>query len=387
MSDRPRLLFVVTADWYFCSHRLALAVAAREAGYDVAVATLVDAHAEVIRDAGLTLFPVPFCRSWRRPWRDIASAWRLFGLVRTWRPDVVHFVALKPILLGLAARLSHRACLSVHAITGLGFIFASQRRRARALRPLLLALLRLQLRSKYARVIVQNPDDAAMLTEHGLADLNNMRLIRGAGVDLELFHPASEAPSSRIVLLPARMLVEKGVREFASAARELRREFPDVRFVLAGALDPDNPGALPRAELAAWQAEDIVEWWQRRDDMAEVYRMAELVCLPSYREGLPKSLIEAVASGLPVVTTDVPGCREVVRQGENGFLVPARQVPALIDALRRLLADVELRQRMGADARERAGDFSQATVSAQTLAVYGEGDAASRHAIGPGERR
>ncbi len=222
------------------------------------------------------------------------------------------------------------------------------------------------------RAIVQNPDDAAVLTAWGVPD-GQVRLIRGAGVDTQHYTPRPEAGGIPLVLLPARLLWDKGVGEFIEAARRIRAAGLPARFVLAGAPDLANPASVSEATVKAWVDEGVVEWWGHRDDMPETFGASAIVCLPSYREGLPKSLLEAAACGRPIVTTDVPGCREVVLDGDNGYLVPARDVPSLVLALTRLIGDPEQRRLMGERGRLRAeAEFSQQRVCAETLAVYRE---------------
>jgi len=373
VSDRPRLLFVVTEDWYFNSHRLPLAQAALDAGYAVAVATRVNIHRAAIEACGCEVIPL---RKLRRrslnPLREIGAVIELVGVYRRWRPDIVHQVAMKPVLYGsLAARLAGVRS-SVNALAGLGFVYSSRTSLARMLRPLVNSALRLALNRRGSVAIVQNDDDAAMLRSIGLADKSAVHVIRGSGVDLERFSPAQgPATTPPIVMLASRMLWDKGISEFVDAAKRLRAEGTDVRFVLVGGRDEENPTAISAAALAEWQRAGIVEWWGPRDDMADVLRMATIVCLPSYREGLPKVLLEAAACAKPIVATDVPGCRDVVEPGTTGLLVPSHDAAALADALRTLLADAVLRERMGQEARRRvAARFSLAAVQAATLDLY-----------------
>jgi glycosyltransferase involved in cell wall biosynthesis len=373
VSDRPRLLFVVTEDWYFHSHRLPLAQAALDAGYAVAVATRVNAHRAAIEACGCEVIPL---RKLRRrslnPVREIGAVIELVGVYRHWRPDIVHQVAMKPVLYGsLAARLAGVSS-SVNALAGLGFVYSSRTSLARMLRPLINSALRLALDRRGSVAIVQNDDDAAMLRSIGLADTSAIEIIRGSGVNLERFSPAQgTATAPPIVMLASRMLWDKGVGEFVEAAKRLRAERRSVRFVLVGGRDEENPTAISAAVLAEWQRAGIVEWWGQRDDMADVLRQATIVCLPSYREGLPKALLEAAACAKPIVATDVPGCRDVVEPGTTGLLVASHDAAALADALRTLLADTALRERMGREARRKVvAQFGLAAVQAATLELY-----------------
>ena len=365
-----RVLFVVTEDWYFVSHRLPLAIAARDAGFDVAVATRVSEHGQQITASGIRL--VPFELS-RRSGNPLSEIFRLVRLYQHERPTIVHHVALKPVLYGtLAARLA-RVPGIINAVAGLGWLFSSRRRLAQLMRPWVrLVLIRL-LAAPHVRTIVQNPDDRALLVQAGLRP-SQLQLIRGAGVDTQAFVPGEAPPPPVTVMLVSRMLWDKGVAEFVDAAHLLHARGLGARFVLVGEPDSANPAAIPLAQLREWHGHNGIEWWGRREDMPTVLRQAHIACLPSfYGEGIPKSLLEAMACGLPIVTTDAPGCREVVTDADNGFLVPVRDAAALAAALEKLIRDPALRQRMGQRSRARAlAEFSQEQVIAETLQLYQE---------------
>ena len=365
-----RLLFVVTEDWYFVSHRLPLAVAAHKAGFDVAVATRVGEHGEAIRAAGIRLISFNLSRRHGNPLLEVIKLARLYAREQ---PDIVHHVALKPIVYGTLSAWCARVPARVNAVAGLGWLFTSSRGITRLIRPVVQATLVWLLNRRGSLTIVQNPDDRALLIHAHLLE-SRLRLIRGAGVDTTVFHPTPEPSGPVCVILAARMLWDKGVREFVEAARLLTQAGVCARFALVGDPDPDNPASVPVEALRTWHGHNGVEWWGRRKDMPSVFRAAHIACLPSYYgEGLPKVLLEAAACGLSIVTTDAPGCREIVRNGENGFLVPMRDAQALAHALRILIDDEELRARMGRRAREIVlAEFSQELVVAATLAVYQE---------------
>ena len=364
-----KLLFLVTEDWYFVSHRLHLALAARRAGYNVVVATRLASHGNLFRAVGLLPISLEMSRGAYGPLADLRALWRIWRIYRNEQPDIVHHVALKSVLLGgLAARLAG-VRRTVAAVAGLGYLYSGAGRA-----PLLASLLRMVMPFLVGsgRVIAQNLDDANLLTTWGVPKAQ-IRLIRGSGVDIRRFMPCPEPDGIPLVLLHARMLWDKGVGEFVEAARLLKRQGPPVRFVLVGGPDPANPASVPETTLRAWVDEGVVEWWGQREDIPAVLAACSIVCLPSYREGLPTSLIEAAACGRPIVTTNAPGCREVVRDGDNGFLVPGRDAPALAQALKRLLSNPALRVRMGARSRERAeAEFAEARIVAETMAVYEE---------------
>jgi glycosyltransferase involved in cell wall biosynthesis len=370
---RPCLLFVVTEDWYFMSHRVGLAQRARDAGWRVVVAARESEHAAAIRALGLEFVALPFERALTYPWRDLRLLLTLRGVMRELAPSLVHLVSLKPILLGgLALRLLPRACPAVLAFTGLGYIFSSRAGLARLLKPLVIRLLASVARRDDAWVLAQNRDDLELLTRCGIASPRRASIIAGAGLDLAEF-PATPLPprDGALVVLPARVLRDKGVYEFVAAAAIVRAQRPDVRFVLVGAHDTANPGAVDARDLDAWLATGAVEWWGHRRDMAAVYAQAYIVCLPSWREGLPRALLEAAACARPLVATDVPGCREICIADETGLVVPAQDAEALAAALLRMLDDAALAARCALAARAKVErEFTLARIADQTLALY-----------------
>jgi len=368
------VLFFVTEDWYFCSHRLHLAIAAKQAGYDVTVVTCVSLHGEIIKHAGLRLIPVQLSRGGINPWKEFCSVSELIRLYRQVRPDIVHQVALKPVLYGsIAARLSGVRHI-VNALTGLGFVFSSSRTMASLLRPCLRFALRRLLNQPKSRMIVQNPDDYRMLVGERLILEGRVALIRGSGVDIDCFTPMVEPANVPIVFtFVGRMLQDKGVEEFVDAVKLLRQQGEQLKAVLVGQPDQENPGTLSETQIQAWHSGGHVEWWGQRNDIPNVWAQSHVAVLPSYREGLPKSLLEAAACARPLISCDVPGCREIVHHKENGLLVPARNVNALADAMRTLLHDQNMRQRMGKMGRLMVeNDLSNACVAEQTLRLYRE---------------
>jgi glycosyltransferase involved in cell wall biosynthesis len=372
---RPKLLFLVTEDWYFCSHRLPVARAARDAGFAVAVAARVTGHGERITAEGFALHPL----GWRRRGDGLSGALRAIAeiarLYRAERPDIVHHVALKPVLFGgLARRLAFprraAAPCAIAAIMGLGSGFTEGGLAARLRRPPLALALALTVQS--GRVIAQNPEDRAALVALGVA-AERIALIRGSGVDTAWFVPLPEPQDAILtVALVARMLQQKGVFEAAAAVRHLRARGFAVELLLAGPVDPDNPGSLNAQQLAALSAEPGMAWLGPVADVRTVWRRAAIALLPSsYGEGVPKALLEAAACARPLIAADVPGCREVVRPGVTGLLVPPHDSAALAAAIAALSADPARRRALGAAARalvER--DFAEAIVARETVALY-----------------
>ena len=375
----PHLLFLVTADWYFCSHRLPLASAALAEGYRVSVMTQEDKHGDVIRALGADVIPVRFPRGERNPLRELALLNTLRSNYRRVQADIVHHVAIKPVLYGSLAAQCAKTRLTVNAIAGLGYLFTSSHRRARAMRRLVRPALTAALNRRCAWTIVQNRDDEALLRDMGILNHPRVRLIAGSGVDLDEFSCRPESDGPPTVLLAARMLWDKGIGEFVEAARILKSRGVHARFVLVGDPDPYNPSSIPATTLRGWDEEGLLQWQGHRDDMANAYTSAAIVCLPSYREGLPKVLIEACAAGRACVTTNVAGCRDVVEHENNGLLVPERDAPALAQAIERLILDAPLRQAMGTRARARAErDFDVRQVATATLQLYEQGLAGLR---------
>ena len=370
--SRPRLIFIVTVDWFFCSHFLGRARAAQAAGYDVLVLTRVDRHGAQIRDAGLRVQHLPISRSSLNPFAALLTVLRILRTYRRERPDLIHHVALKPILLGgLAARLSGRHRV-INAIVGGGYAFTSRQASARLIRPVLTAGLRLLLNPRGSCVVFENRDDLDEFRRTGLVRPDDSVLIRGAGVETGRFVPGT-AEDPPLVVLAARLLWDKGIGEFVEAARLLRQRGTPARFIVVGAADPGNRACIDPGTLEGWRSEGMVELWGFRSDMPQILARATIACLPSYREGLPRFLLEAMAAGLPCVTTDVPGCREAVRDGDNGVLVPPENADALAQALDTLLRDPASARKMGMRGRQRVEEeFSADQVNESTLVLYRE---------------
>ncbi len=373
LPERKTLLFFVSEDWFFCSHFLERAKAARNAGHNVVILTRVNQHAVAIENAGLRLIHFDFDRRGMNPFTGLRTLMRIVSIYRKERPLLVHQVALKPILLGsLAARIV-RIPYVVNAVVGAGYAFISTKLAMRILRPLLLFLIRILLNPPRSKVVFENTDDLSAYVQNGLVRKNDAVLIRGAGVKPEVFQPNSKKEHPPIIVLGARLLWDKGIGEFVEVARLLRQRGTEARFVIIGNIDPDNRACIDDATLEAWKVEGAVELWGFRSDIPQLLAAATIACLPSYREGLPKFLLEAMAAGLPCVTTDVPGCREAIRHGDNGFLVPAKNTHALADALERLLHNPELIRQMGGRGRQRLEqEFSAQHVNDSTLALYRE---------------
>lgn len=366
---KHKLLFVVSEDWYFVSHRLPLGKEAANMGYDVAVATRVKHHGEAIKCAGIRVIPFELSRRSGNPFTEIFALYKLY---KRETPDIIHHVALKPAIYGTIAASIARSRSVVNAVSGLGWMFTSTRLVLRLLRPILTRIMGIVLNRKNSYTIIQNTSDRLLLAQANV-DAQRLRLIAGAGVDTEVFYPSKKSPNLPCVMLAARMLWDKGIKEFVEAAFILNEQKVKARFVLVGGTDQGNPSCIPEKVLLAWDNKAGIEYWGASQNMAETWQQADIACLPSYREGMPKSLLEAAACGLPIVTTDVPGCQEVIIDGQEGFLVEPQNAEALAKSLKHLIENAELRTAMGAKARKRAEEiFCQKLIIADTFDVYQE---------------
>jgi glycosyltransferase involved in cell wall biosynthesis len=376
-ARRPKLLFLVTEDWYFCSHRLPAARAARAAGFDVVVATRVRAHGDRICDEGFALRPI----GWRRRGDGVLGAARaiseIAGLYRAEQPDLVHHIALKSVLFGgIALRrafpAAEKAPAAIDSIMGLGSGFSAASLAARLRRPSLGIALRLVAGRERDWVIVQNPEDRDALMTLGIAP-RRIVMIRGSGVDCNHFRALPDPDATTVtVAIVSRMLRDKGVLDAAAAIGLLRRRGLPVELLLAGPTDPDNRGSLTAETLVSLATHPGIEWLGPVADIRSVWRRAAIAVLPStYGEGVPKALLEAAACARPIVASDVPGCREVVRPGETGLLVPPRDLKGLAGAIAALAGDQVRRQAMGRAGRELVErEFAEDIVARETLAVY-----------------
>lgn len=389
-----RLLFVDNQVEDFVRYRMALARALRDAGFEVHVALPLEPGLSDIAREGMIVHVIHLRRLSTRPLDELRCLLSLTRLYRRVRPTVVHHICLKPTLYGGFATRVVGVPAAIDSLNGLGYLFTIDGVKARFLRTLVAHGLRFLSSPPNHRLILQNGDDLDSLIAGGIAHRDRTTLIRGSGVSLDVFTPTPEPQGPPTVLLACRMLWEKGVREFVEASRLLRARGITARFVLVGEPDEGHPSAIPRTTLEDWHAGGDIEWLGLRHDMPAVLATSHIVCLPSYYgEGLPRILVEAMASARPVVTTDTPGCRDVVRHGENGLIVKPRSGAALADALARLIQSPRMRAAMGRCGRTMAAaEFSLEQVVDAHLAVYqalltqigGPGDGARSSAGHPG---
>ena len=374
MSKRhidPKVLFVITEDWFFHSHFLDRAKYIASSGGTVGIATRFSIHEEELRDLGFELFPIDFSRRGLNPITEFITALKIRRIVRRFKPDIAHNIALKPVVTGTFGELLGGQGVVINALVGMGYIFTSTDTRASVVKPILSRILKFLLRSNSVHVVIENPDDLNSLVDEGFVRKSQISLIRGAGVDLIAFPFQPEATGPVVVTMVSRILRDKGVLEFINSASQLLAKMPEVKFQIVGEPDLGNPSAIEQSEIDSWESLPNVKYLGRRSDIADILKGSHIVCLPSYREGLPKSLLEALSSGRPIITTDVPGCREVCEDGVNGLLIPARDSIALSDAIEKLAINPELRQAMGRAGRMRAeSEFSSELVCTQTLDLY-----------------
>jgi glycosyltransferase involved in cell wall biosynthesis len=367
-----KILIVVNVDWYFWSHRLPLARALRASGNEVVVVAAEErGFRPRIEAEGFRFVPLRLRRGSTNIISELRTFFDFLRVYRRERPDAIHHVSIKPILYGsIAARFAGRPAV-INAVTGLGYMFLPDVRHS-ILGRLTSWMYRLACAGRRTLVLCQNPEDRAALVARGIVPAERTALIRGSGVNVHDFAPSAEPEGTPIVLISGRMLWDKGVGEFVEAARLLRARGVAHRAVVVGIPDEENPNSIPESVLRSWHNDGVIEWWGLRDDMPSVMAQAAVVTLPScYPEGVPKVLIEAAASGRAIVATDVPGCREIARQGVNADLVPPRDATRLADAIQALLADPARRAAYGQAGRQLAvAEFSEERVLADTLALY-----------------
>lgn len=407
-----KILFFANTEWYLYNFRLALARYLRDQGHEVVMLSPPGPYVARLQAAGFRVLTIPMQRRSLNLLRELALFHPIRQIYAQEHPDLAHHFTLKCVVYGgLAARLTG-GIARIHAVTGLGHVFTSDSVTARLLRSLVRAGLLLALGGANSRLIVQNPDDLANFKRHRLIKTSHIRLIRGSGVDTERFQPINHQPphsnppprggkeldgsppppgrrglndssslrpsrerglESLKILLASRLLWEKGIGEYVAAARQLRQEGIAAEFLLAGDPDPGNPASIPPEQLDCWRQDGDVTLLGHVNDMPALLAQIDIAVLPSYREGTPRSLLEAAACGLPLITTDAPGCREIVEHEVNGLLVPIKDASALAAAIHRLCHESETRQRMGQASRTKVlAEFDERIVFARTLAVYGE---------------
>jgi glycosyltransferase involved in cell wall biosynthesis len=377
MNGRKVVLFANT-DWYLYNFRLSLAQKLRQDGYEVVLLSPPGEFGPKLQALGFSWHAMPMNRRSLNPLRELGVLAWLVRFLQREKPDLVHGFTIKSAVYGSLASKFAGVPARINAVAGMGYVFTSRDLKARVLRPIVRQLMRSALNGRRNALILQNPDDVAVFKQARIVDDRSIRLIKGSGVNCSRFSARQEAdeptPAPLRVVLAARLLWDKGIAEYVEAARALKKENRSVRFLLAGSPDDGNPASVSRELVEGWVNEGLLTWLGHVSDMPKLLSEVDVVVLPSYREGLPKTLIEAAACALPLITTDAPGCREVVSStGEDGLLIPVRDSAALADAVRRLDDDRKLCRRLGLAAREKAlSEFDESIVISKTLRVYSE---------------
>ncbi len=365
-------MFVTNVDWFFISHRLVIAEEAQKRGFEVIVAAEDTGRSQEIRDKGIQFINLSFSRSGTNPFKEFKTLLKFFKLYNNIKPDIVHHITLKPVIYGsiIAKFLNIKGV--VNAISGLGYTFTKGRESF--LQKGMLSIMKFGFNRKNLIVIFQNKNDQHELTTFGVTDPSNfIVIIKGSGVDIEKYYESDFPPFDRIkILLPSRMLWDKGVKELREASNILKVKYNNkVQFILSGLADEDNKAGVPASYLKDWEDGTYVNWIGYQKNMVEVYQDSHIVVLPSYREGMPKSLLEACAIGRAVVTTNAIGCKECVDEGFNGFKVPVYSSKELANVLEKLIINHELIKQMGHNSRIKAEkEFDVKNVIEKHLEIY-----------------
>jgi len=370
-----KILFFANTDWYLYNFRLALAKYLRAQDLEIVLLSPVGPYGELLRAEGFRWIGLEMNRRSLNPGRELGLIRRIAAVYAAEKPDIVHHFTIKCVVYGSLIARWQGIRNRVNAVTGLGYVFSAGGFRARLLRPLVRRLIKAALDGDGACVILQNRDDVAAFAASGVASKDRTHLILGSGVDISRYRPQPLRSSAALmkVVLASRLLWDKGIGEYIEAARLLREEGLAVEFLLAGSPDPGNPASVSPRQVAKWEKDGAITYLGHVSDMPRLLSEIDVAVLPSYREGAPRSLLEAAACALPIVTTDVPGCREVVEHGLNGLLVPARDAVGLADAIRYLYENPAERLRMGQAGRVKAlAHFDQRIVFEKTLGVYRE---------------
>ena len=369
-----KILFIISEDWYFVSHRLALAKSAIQVGYNVALLSRYTNHRKAIENANIETIDWPLDRSSKNPIKELIAIISVISSIRQFRPSIIHSVAMKPVIYSSIASLFTGLDNRIFALAGLGFVFTSNKSYAKILRPFLKVIFSLLFKGKKTKLILQNPDDQRQLLSEGVINPKNIRLIRGAGVDTKTFSFKTIPSNMPIIILPSRMLWSKGIQDFIDCAKVINIDNIMARFVLVGTPDDQNPDSISTQLLTEWHKDGVIEWWEFQSDMPNVFHQSTIVCLPTtYGEGLPKSLLEAASCGRPIVAYDVPGCREIVKDGYNGYLVQPKSIDGLVEAIILLINNYKLCVQMGKDGRKLVKKyFTQEKIAQETMAVWDE---------------
>lgn len=376
---KKKIIINLTEDWFFVSHFLSRALDAKKAGYEVYISCNEKSDRKYIEENGIKFFNLPLDRRSINPFYELFIILKYYHIFNKLKPDIVHNVGPKPIIYGSIAAKLVRIKSVINAPIGMGFVFTSSSIKAILLKKILLFLFKFTLNKHHGknqknRVIFENSDDMNYFIKSKIVKNNEAILIRGAGIEIDhkLIKRKKENRVPTISLV-ARMLEDKGIYEYVKAAEILKSKNIKSRFLLIGDIDKKNPTSLKQSTLERWNNKKIIEWLGWVKDVKEILLETDILCLPSYREGLPKSLLEGAALGLPLVSTDTVGCREVVLEGINGYLVPIKESEQLSSAIQKLIENRDLRVRMGKESlRIAKSEFSSEIINSQTLSIYDE---------------
>ncbi|MGL6260726.1 glycosyltransferase family 4 protein [Vibrio sp. WXL210] len=368
---KRKILFVVNVDWFFVSHRLPIARALVEMGYDVHIACAETEYRQHIEQEGIVFHEVPFSRSGTNVLNEMLVLYKLGKVIRLVEPYIMHSVTIKPVIYANIMARSKRDIKRVSAISGLGYTFIGMELKTRILRYFVSLLYRFALKDSQ-KIIFQNVDDLATISKIKAVGESNTTIIRGSGVDLEQYcYQAEPSGDKLVVMMVSRLLIDKGVTEFLEAANQITKKNDAVKFVLVGDVDEGNPKSISYSDLEKYLSPDCIEHWGYQDDIPATMAKANVVVLPSYREGLPKCLIEAASIGRAVVTTDVPGCRDAVESKKTALLVPVKTIEPLVKAIEKLLYDNSLRHSFGVNGRILAEqEFDIDSVISKHIDIY-----------------
>jgi len=368
---KNKLFFIVSEDKSFWSHRLSLALSAIDAGYDVTLVSNFNKLESKIKNRGVNVININFVRSSKHPFTDLKNIFKLIFILRKEKPDIIHNVALKTILIASIAGLFSKKMVIINAFTGLGYVFSSDQLHAKLIRFFIKPIFKLLFRRSNYWTIFQNPDDMNLFERLGLINLNQSTLIRGSGVETNKFIQSDDLNKIPVVMLASRMLWDKGVGEFVKVAKRAYKNKINAEFMLVGGIDNDNPMSIPLSTLKQRVSNGDVQWEGHSDNMPDMLASASIVCLPSYREGLPKVLLEAAAIGRPLIASDGPGCREIVRDKYNGLLVKMRDADSLYEAVLMLVNNRKMRETMGRNSRTLVEtELSTTIINTQTIELY-----------------
>jgi len=380
MNKNKKILYLITEDWFFCSHFLERALAAKNLGYEIIVCSKENKDKKKIEKYGIKFQEVKFNRKNINPFYEFIILIKIINIYRKFSPDIVHHIAFKPIIYGSIAAKFNNTRSVLNAPVGMGFVFTSDSMKAKLIRPLIKFLLKNLLstsrvnNNKKNKVVFENQDDLNYFVKIGAVNYKDTFLIRGAGVNIDKnfvnYRRKNKVP---VIALVGRMLTDKGIFEYVDAVKIIKKNNIKAKFLLIGGVDNYYSSSISLTVLEKWNYEKIVDWLGYVSNVDEILEKIDVLCLPSYREGLPKALIEGAAKGLPIVTTNTVGCKDVVEDGKNGFLVPVKNSIELARAISILIKDENLRFEMGCESYKMASSkFASSIIIEQTMAIYDE---------------